>query len=131
MGTIQAQEYFTIKQYDVAVKVNKDASLDITETIKVNFTQPRRGIFRLIPFKYKLQPLGDGIEKADRQMESGGYTHTLIEDIKVEGWEYKVSNQGNYKEIRIGNANKYLNGNQQYIIHYKLLNAINFYKDKS
>ncbi len=130
-NTSYAQEYFTIKQYNVAVKVNKDASLDITETINVHFTEPRHGIFRMIPFKYSMQPLPDGMEKADRQMESNGYAHTFIEDIDVEGWNYSVSEEWDYKKIKIGSANQYVDGDQQYIIHYKLLNAINFFKDRS
>ncbi|MBA2761875.1 MAG: hypothetical protein H0U39_07940, partial [Segetibacter sp.] len=47
-----AQEYFTINRYNVAVKVNKDASLDIDETILVHFTENRHGIIRFIPYKY-------------------------------------------------------------------------------
>ena len=48
-----AQEYFTIRDYVIDVKVNKDASLDITENILVHFTEPRHGIFRMIPFIYR------------------------------------------------------------------------------
>jgi uncharacterized membrane protein YgcG len=130
-NALYAQEYFTIKQYNVAVKINKDASLDITETINVHFTEPRHGIFRMIPFKYSIQSLPDGMEKAERQMESNGYAHTFIEDIEVEGWNYSVSEEWDYKKIKIGSANQYVDGDQQYIIHYKLLNAINFFKDRS
>ena len=47
-----AQGGYIIKQYTVVVKVNKDASLDITETILVDFSESRHGIYRMIPFKY-------------------------------------------------------------------------------
>ncbi len=83
ISSTTAQEYFTISQYNVEVNINKDASLNITETINVHFTEQRHGIIRLIPFKYKLQPLPEGTEKAERQMESGGYARTIVEDIKV------------------------------------------------
>ncbi len=122
---------YTIKHYNVSVVVNKDASLDITETIDVNFSESRHGIYRLIPFQYELAPLPSGTEKADRQLESNGYAHTIIEDIGVDGWKYAVSNQGDYKEIKIGDKNKYVEGDQVYRIHYKMLNAINFFSDKS
>jgi len=128
-NTATAQEYFTIKQYDVAVHVNKDASLDVDETINVHFTEPRHGIIRLIPYKYQLQSLPAGTEKANRQLESGGYAHTMIENIKVDGWEYDVSSDGDYKSVKIGSADKTVDGDQQYIIHYRMLNAINFFKD--
>ncbi len=126
-----AQEYFTIQQYDISVKVNKDATLDITETINVHFTASRHGIFRMIPVNYKLAPLAPGTEKADRQLESNGKAQTFLEDISVEGWDYSVNNKGDYKEIKIGNKKIWVDGDQEYIIHYKLLNAINFFKDKS
>jgi uncharacterized membrane protein len=130
-NTATAQEYFTIKQYDVAVHVNKDASLDVDETINVHFTEPRHGIIRLIPYKYQLQSLPAGTEKANRQLESGGYAHTMLENIKVDGWEYDVSSEGDYKSIKIGSADKTVDGDQQYVIHYRMLNAINFFKDHS
>jgi len=105
-NTATAQEYFTIKQYDVAVHVNKDASLDVDENLNVHFTKPRHGITRLIPYKYALEALPAGTEKANRQLESGGYTHTMIENIKVDGWNFDVSTEGDYKSIKIGSADK-------------------------
>ncbi|MFT3843873.1 MAG: DUF2207 domain-containing protein [Lacibacter sp.] len=128
---VNAQGGFTIKQYHVDVLVNKDASLDITETINVNFFESHHGIFRIIPYKYKIETLPAGTEKADRQLESNGYAKTIIENIDVPGWKYSVSNKGGYKEIKIGDKDKYVEGDQQYIIHYRMLNAINFFKDKS
>src|SRR5674476_131543 len=129
VSKIQAQEYFTIKQYDVTIKVNKDASLDIAEKIDVHFTESSHGIIRKIPYKYQIQPLPPNSEKAERQLESGGYTRTIVDNINVPGWNYDVSNDGNYKSIKIGSADKYVEGDQQYLITYRILNAINFFKD--
>ena len=126
-----AQEYFTIKQYDVAVKVNMDASLEITEILRVHFTEPRHGIIRMIPYKYGLQQLPEGTQKANRQLESAGYAHTLLDNIVVDGWNYDVSNSGDYKSIKIGSADKLVDGDQQYAIHYRVRNAINFFDDHS
>lgn len=126
---LQAQEYFSITSYNVGVQVNKDASLDVVETINVHFTEPRHGILRFIPFQYPLQQLPAGAEKANRQLESGGYAHVLIEDIHVDNWNYKVSREGDSKVIKIGSKDVTVDGNQQYVIHYRMLNAINFFKD--
>ncbi|MEP6846401.1 MAG: DUF2207 domain-containing protein, partial [Panacibacter sp.] len=131
INTLIAQEYFTIRQYDVDVKVNKDASLDITENIQVHFTENRHGIYRFIPFKYPLQSLSKGNDKASRQLESGGYAHTIVENIRVDGFEYSVSNDGDYKSVKIGSADKVVDGDQQYIIRYRILNAINFFDHHS
>ncbi|MEO8116249.1 MAG: DUF2207 domain-containing protein, partial [Bacteroidota bacterium] len=69
-----AQEYFTIKDYGIEVKVNQDASLDITENILVHFTEPRHGIFRMIPFQYQKTALPDSVEQAQQQLSGGGFT---------------------------------------------------------
>ncbi|MDP4285565.1 MAG: DUF2207 domain-containing protein [Bacteroidota bacterium] len=126
-----AQEAFTITHYNVDAKINKDASIDITETINVHFTESRHGIIRQIPYKYRLENLPPGIEKADLQLESGGYIHTIVDHINVNGWDYSVSKQGDYKVIKIGSKNKYVEGDQHYVISYRVLNAINFFKDHS
>jgi len=131
MHCTTAQEYFTIRQYNVTIEVNKDASLDVEEDILVNFISERHGIIRKIPYRYPLQSLPEGTEKADRQMESGGYAHTIIENIRVDGWNWEVNNEGDYKAIKIGSANKYVNGDQRYVIRYRMLNAINFFKEFS
>lgn len=128
---VQAQEFYTISNYNVHIKVNKDASLDVDEYISVHFTSPRHGIIRNIPYKYKLQPLPAGTEKADRQLETGGYSRIIIENIKVDGWNYSVSNQNGNKIIKIGSSKSYVSGNLEYDIHYRVLNAINFFKDRS
>ena len=126
-----AQEAFTIKLYKVNVLLHQDASLEIIETIDVHFNERRHGLFRMIPYKYRIAPLPSGSKIAERQLESKGYTKTIIEDITVIGWDYAVSNESDYKKIKIGDKDIYVEGDQQYFIRYKLLNAINFFKDKS
>lgn len=128
---IQAQEYFTVPLYKVVVHLNKDASLDIDETIHVHFTEQRHGIYRSIPYRYTIEQLPAGTEKAHRQMESGGYAKVIVENIKVDGWNYEVTKDDAYKYIRMGSENTLVDGDQQYVIHYRMLNAINFFKDHS
>jgi uncharacterized membrane protein len=128
----RAQEFFTIKRYTVNLEVNKDASLDIEETIDVHFTSERHGIYRAIPYKYRLQSLPEGTQQADRQLNSGGYAHIIIQNLRVvNDWKYKVTTEGDYKMIRIGSADKFVNGDQQYVIRYRVLNAINFFDNFS
>lgn len=131
INAASAQEFFTIEKFDVNVKVNKDASLEITESIGVNFSTSRHGIFRMIPYQYAVEKLPKGNEQADMQMTSNGRRKTMIEDIRVDGWKYDVSTEGDYYKIKIGDKNSYVDGQQEYVIHYTVLNAINFFKDKS
>ncbi|MEP6951166.1 MAG: DUF2207 domain-containing protein [Ginsengibacter sp.] len=131
VGKTRAQEYFTISHYDVDIQINKDASLNIIEKINVHFTEPRHGIIRKIPYKYEIQAIPAGVEKARAATESGGYVHTIVDNIKVPGWDFDVSTEGNYREIKIGSESKTVDGDQQYLITYHVLNAINFFKDHS
>lgn len=126
-----SQEYFTIKDYGIEVKVNKDASLDITENIHVHFTAPRHGIFRMIPFRYRKVALPENTETAEQQLSSDEYTRTIIENIEVDKWKFETSTEGDYKQIKIGSANSLVDGDQTYIIHYSVLNSINFFADHS
>ncbi len=131
IGNLQAQEYFTVSGYDIEVKINKNASMDISEKIAVQFSQPRHGIIRKIPFKYKIESLPGGTERSEMPLRSGGYNRIIIDKIKVPGWHYEVSNEGEYKSIKIGSADQYVRNEQHYIISYHVENAINFFKDHS
>lgn len=126
-----AQEAFVINKYNVFIRVNEDASLDVDETIAVTFTEERHGIKRFIPFLYDVQNLPEGTQRANRYVEPGGKIRTIITNIKVDKHKYKVSTEDAYKVIRIGSEKKYVNGPQEYTIHYRVLNAINFFDDHS
>ena len=127
----EAQEAFTITHYHINLKVNKNASLDITENLNVHFLEPRHGIIRSIPYQYPMEKLPAGIDKAERQMHANGYTRTFIENIKVPGHKFSTGKNGDYENIKIGSADKYVEGDQQYVIKYTILNAINFFKNHS
>ncbi len=127
----QAQEAFTIQNYDVKVKVNKDASVNITETIDVNFTEEKHGILRTFLYKYGIDELPEGREKADQQLVSGNKIRLIIKDVKVKNHKYEEFTKGDLINIRIGDKDKYISGHQQYIISYTVLNSINFFENYS
>lgn len=126
---VKAQESFFIDNFDIAVKVNQDASLDVTEKITVHFTEPRHGIYRKIPFRYRLTNLPQGTEMADKDWVHNGYRYTKVTDISVRNFDSKVQTDGDYKSIRIGNKDKLVDGIQVYEIHYTIIGAINFFND--
>lgn len=126
-----AQEAFTISRYNIEIAIHKNASLDVTEILDVHFSEPRHGIIRSIQYQYPLEQLPAGSEKAERQWEANGYSHILLENIKVPGYHFTVSKKGDYQNIKIGSADKLVDGYQQYIIKYRILNAINFFKTHS
>jgi uncharacterized membrane protein YgcG len=107
-------EYFRITDYKVDVRIYAAGYFEVNETIEVEFSEPRRGIFRQIPYIYKL---GDGERKIK------------IYDLDVEGWRYKDYTEGYYRVIRIGDPDIYVNGKQTYKISYKVRNAFLFHED--
>lgn len=124
-----AQSYdFVIKEHNVHISVNKDSVLDIKETYLIEFNEPRRGIILDIPYIYK-----EGEEKGNAKRPNllrGNY-RTLFYDLKVEGAEVKKTNNGYYKEIRLGSPDIYIEGEQKYVVSYKVFGAVNFFKDHS
>jgi uncharacterized membrane protein len=120
-------EAFIITNYKVDIKINSNGSFDVTEKIDLNFSESRHGIIREIPFRYVLDDMA-GFERASRDMNLGSYTIT-IRDISVEGIDYEVYNEGDYTCIKIGSADKYLEGDQQMIIHYTVWGALNKFSD--
>ena len=47
-----AQRSLAIKQFDAAVAVNPDGTVDVTETITVEFSGKWNGVYRTVPVKY-------------------------------------------------------------------------------
>ncbi len=107
-----------IDNFSVTIRINEDASLDVSEKIEYNFgAMNKHGIIRDIPVNYKAR---------------GGNFNLRISDIKVEdenGSEYSFSNyySGSNFSIKIGDANKFVNGKKIYIINYKINRAINYF----
>jgi uncharacterized membrane protein YgcG len=102
---------FVIHDFDSEAVVRPDAGLSITERITVDFSEPRHGIYRLIPVRYT-DPLG--------------YAYDL--GFRFVGAEYeggrkvgvKIGNQGPYMNLRLGDADRTVTGRQVYVIHYRL-----------
>lgn len=92
----------TTRYFNVEIKVNKDYSYEVTETIDALFNWGKHGIARYIPI-------------------SGNYK---IDNISVEGDEYEVrKKEGNYV-IKIGNADREVKGEKSYRIKYTIHNYL-------
>src|SRR5688500_4713284 len=51
---LQAQQKsYSIERFDARIRVNQDASIDVTETITARFVGSWNGLFRTIPVKYR------------------------------------------------------------------------------
>lgn len=109
-----------IDSFDVEIKINTDASIDVKELIQYDFDGlNRHGIFRDIPIKYAAR---------------GGNFNLRISDISVIdesniSYQYSISYPDNNIEIKIGDPNKLITGQKTYIINYKIKRAINYFSD--
>jgi hypothetical protein len=48
-----AQRSYSIERFDAQIRVNRDASIDVTETITARFVGSYNGLYRTIPVKYR------------------------------------------------------------------------------
>ena len=94
----------TTRYFNVEIKVNKDYSYEITETIDVLFKpgKSKHGITRSIPL-------------------AGNYR---IKDIIVEGDKYDIGKDNGNLNIKIGDAYRYVTGEKVYKIKYKVENYL-------
>ena len=109
-------EYFTITNYRVAVVITDEGYADFTETIEVLFSEPRHGIFRQIPLKSEV---------------NGKTVVRILRDIKVQGFRFSTSKEGNNLVLKIGDPDIYVDGRQVYHITYRVLNPLNFFEEHS
>jgi uncharacterized membrane protein len=100
--------------------IDEDSSVIVKETIDVAFHQSRHGIYREIPFKYR-DEFGKMIMTPTRVLS--------VTDESGKVWKYQVKKTGHLVTIRIGDAKRYVKGNQTYVITYEVENAILFFND--
>ena len=113
---VQAEEI--IREYATDITINQDGSVDIIETIKYDFEeQKRHGIFRTIPIKYLTA------NNNWRKIRISNLT-VLMDDEKV---KYQKNKQGRNLKIKIGSANKRIDGRHKYQISYKVKGALNYF----
>ncbi len=108
-------EYFVIRDYKVDIKIiGSEAMFEVKEYITVEFSEPRRGIRRRIPFRYSID---------------GNEMDLKIYDVKVENTRFTTSKEGTELVVKIGDADIYVEGVQTYVITYKVKKAWIFAKD--
>ncbi len=113
--TICRAEYFVIRDYKVDMKVfGSEGMFEVNETITVEFSEPRRGIFRNIPYMYRI---------------NGEEVKIRIYDVEVEGYRFKTYTEDNNYVVKIGDKDIFLEGVQTYHISYKVEKAFLFMED--
>ncbi len=97
-------EYFIINNYHILVTLTNGQTFQVTETIDVTFSMERHGIYRDIPLCYNTV--------------DGKRNRVLLSDVRVDGFKQKLSRTDCNLNIRIGDPDIYVDGEQRYVIHY-------------
>ena len=98
----EVYEAFEITNYDIQAQVGQDRTIDVTETLQVDFSSARHGLYRTIP----LSGMGERVS---------------IKHVYVVGAPYETSRENGVYTIQIGDADKTVIGPQTYVIHYTLV----------
>lgn len=109
--TGMADDGYTIQNFHVDAVLHANNTVTQTETISVNFSEERHGIFRSLP---RMVYLNQDTEKGVERM---GY-RVKINDVSVEGAPFQTDNDDGMLKIRIGDEDKTVIGPMQYTIRY-------------
>jgi len=117
---VNAQESdfdFEIDNFESEIIIEKDTSLNIKETIKVNFVNPRHGIIRVIPITYtsKGKTIRTRFDLAD------------VKDDQGVSYKYQTSKLGQSVSIKIGDSDVYVSGEKTYVISYNVSKVLQRY----
>lgn len=112
---------FTISRYDIQYDLSRDTDsrsvLKTTETITADFPAPNQN---------------HGIERALPRSYNGHSTSLQIESVtKPDGtsWPYSIKNNGDMATLRIGDADKYVDGAQTFKIIYSQRDVTRYYEN--
>lgn len=119
-GAYARVEYFTINDYHSDITVEPNGRIEVVENIRLTFDTPRHGIFRDIPVRY-VTDRGDHYETPLSVLS--------VTDGQGNDRTYDVSRDGSVKRIKIGDADKFVSGEQVYVIKYRVERMVTFFKD--
>ncbi|MBQ0119613.1 MAG: DUF2207 domain-containing protein [Bacteroidales bacterium] len=108
---------YTLKHVTINAVVHENSTWDVTETLEVDFSEPRHGIYKYIPSRFFY-----GFTNPDGSVEEKVYKN-IIRGISVDGYDYEVEGDDTDAEntiIRIGSGDYCVEGKQVYNIYYQV-----------
>src|SRR5881394_611838 len=117
--SLSAQRSYSIERFDARIRVNRDATVDVTETITARFVGSYNGLFRTIPVQYRTAQglnwtLGVSLQSA--QDDAGRNLRT------------ETSRQSHYVKYKIwipGAAN----ATRTIVLRYRATNGLRFFDE--
>lgn len=106
---------FVITNFHADLNVQANSDLLVEERIEVDFSEPRHGLYRTIPVHYT-DPRGYGYSLGFR----------FLEAVSPNGQVYgtNVSRSGQDIQIRLGDADTFVQGHVVYILRYEVKRAV-------
>ena len=104
-------EAFYIKNYDIKLKVNESKNINITEVLDVYFTRSKHGIVRTIPQKNEIIREDGTKERVSSKIKNIRVNQNFIK-------EYSHVSGMNDVVLRIGDEDRAVSGDVQYVINY-------------
>src|SRR5207247_408633 len=116
---VSADEGWVITSFQSQLTVNRDSTLAIIETIRVNFATEHHGIFRTIPLRYRYD------DNHDR------YYNLRVESVTdgTKDVPYDAYVESDNEVIKTGDQNVTVSGDQVYVIQYTVEGAMNSFSD--
>jgi hypothetical protein len=111
----------TFDSFNQDIKINKNGTFNVTETVMVNFDEMKHGIFRDIPVSYTTD--------AGNPFSIKVNVNSVV-DENGNPIPYTVGPSGNNLEIKIGDPNTLITGKQEYVISYEVSRALLFLSDQ-
>lgn len=113
----QAPDGFYYEGYYVFMTVHADNSYDVVEVMRPYFVEPRHGLFRTIPTDMWVKR--DTTAAQDRTGSVMRHYKVGIENIEVNS-PYQVDYVNSVADVRIGSADKLVEGSQCYRVSYTM-----------
>lgn len=111
---------YVIHRFDTQLTVERNATLVVEERLEVEFSEPRHGIYRTIPVRYT---------------DPRGFAYSLdvervtVTDENGNPFGTKLSDEGRYRKIRIGDADRTVQGRVVYVLRYRVRDALGHFPD--
>lgn len=108
---------YTLRHVTINAVVHENSKWDITETLEVEFFEPRHGIYKYVPSRFHY-----AFTQPDGTIDEKVYTNK-VSNFKVNGYDYELDideTPARNKIIKIGSADEYVEGLQTYVITYQV-----------
>ena len=109
-----------IEDFQADIAINKNGSINVTETIIYFFDTPRHGIFRNIPFTKR----DDQNKRLDLAFDD-----FKVADENGKKYKFEKTKEGEELIIKIGDPNKTIEGKHVYKISYSVKGALGYFED--